>query len=49
MLLLEQLYGNTKPRIDYANIPTAVFSQPELATVGLTEQQAKDKYSNIKV
>lgn len=49
MLLLEQLYGNTKPRMDYANIPTAVFSQPELATVGLTEQQAKDKYSNIKV
>ena len=49
MLLLEQLYGNTKPRMDYANIPTAVFCQPELATVGLTEQQAKDKYSNIKV
>ena len=48
MLLLEQLYGNTKPRMDYSNIPTAVFSQPELATVGLTEQQAKDKYSNIK-
>ena len=49
MLLLEQLYGSTKPRMDYENIPTAVFSQPELATVGLSEQQAKDKYSNIKV
>ena len=49
MLLLEQLYGESKPRMDYDNIPTAVFSQPELATVGLTEQQARDKYSNIKV
>mgnify|MGYP000886217673 FL=1 len=49
MLLLEQLYGESKPRMDYVNIPTAVFSQPELATVGLTEQQARDKYSNIKV
>jgi glutathione reductase (NADPH) len=49
MLLLEQLYGESKPRMDYENIPTAVFSQPELATVGLTEQQARDRYSNIKV
>jgi glutathione reductase (NADPH) len=49
MLLLEQLYGENKPRMDYDNIPTAVFSQPELSTVGLTEQQARDKYSNIKV
>lgn len=49
MLLLEQLYGENKPRMDYDNIPTAVFSQPELATVGLSEQQARDKYSNIKV
>ena len=49
MLLLEQLYGESKSRMDYDNIPTAVFSQPELATVGLTEQQARDKYSNIKV
>jgi glutathione reductase (NADPH) len=49
MLLLEQLYGESKPRMDYDNIPTAVFSQPELATVGLTEQQARDQYSNIKV
>ena len=49
MLLLEQLYGDSQPQMDYANIPTAVFSQPELATVGLTEQQAKEQYSNIKI
>ena len=49
MLLLEQLYGDSQPQMDYANIPTAVFSQPELATVGLTEKQAKEQYSNIEV
>jgi glutathione reductase (NADPH) len=49
MLLLELLYGDSQSKMDYANIPTAVFSQPELATVGLTEQQAKEQYSNIKV
>jgi glutathione reductase (NADPH) len=49
MLLLEQLYGDSQTQMDYANIPTAVFSQPELATVGLTEQQAKEQYSNIKI
>ena len=49
MLLLEQLYGDTKPHMDYANIPTAVFSQPELATVGLTEEQASNKFNNIRV
>ena len=49
MLLLEQLYGERKPRLDYDHIPTAVFSQPELTTVGLTEQQARDHSSNLKV
>lgn len=29
--------------IDYIGIPAVVFSDPELATVGYTEQQAKDK------
>ncbi|MCM3677134.1 dihydrolipoyl dehydrogenase [Peribacillus simplex] len=33
--------------IDYIGIPAVVFSDPELATVGYTEQQAKDK--GIKV
>lgn len=49
MILLEQLYGENKSQMTYDNIPTAVFSQPELATVGLSEQQASEKYSNIKV
>lgn len=43
MVLADNLYGSAKthPRsMDYSFIPTTVFSQPNLATVGLTEAQA---------
>lgn len=49
MVLLDHLYGEGQLEMDYSNIPTAVFSQPELATVGLTETQAKQQYANIQV
>lgn len=35
--------------VDYNNLPTAVFSQPNIATVGLTEQQARESDSAIDV
>ena len=49
MVLLDYLYGEGQLEMDYSNVPTAVFSQPELATVGLTEAQAKQQYANIQV
>ena len=40
-------YYTTKPQeMDYSNIPSAVFSQPNLSSVGLTEQQASDTLKN---
>jgi glutathione reductase (NADPH) len=35
--------------VDYADIPSAVFSQPEVATVGLTEAQARAQYSHVDI
>lgn len=35
--------------VDYENIPSAVFSQPPLGTVGLTEEEAKAKYGKVDV
>ncbi len=35
--------------MDYESIPTAVFCQPNIGTVGLTEEQAKEKYGDISV
>lgn len=48
-LLADMLFGGKTRRVDYDMIPTAVFSQPEIGTCGLTEQQAVDKYKNITV
>ncbi|MEL6440521.1 MAG: glutathione-disulfide reductase [Cyanobacteria bacterium J06621_8] len=43
-------FGGKSRQMSYENIPTAVFSTPEAATVGLTEAEAKEKYGNaIKV
>ena len=44
--LVETLFNKNPTTVDYANIPTAVFSQPPLATAGLTEEQARAKYKN---
>lgn len=40
MALLRTLYDKTPTAMDYTNIPTAVFSQPPIGTVGMTEEQA---------
>jgi glutathione reductase (NADPH) len=41
---------NAKPTpVDHTSIPTAVFSQPELGTVGLAEDRARELYPKIDV
>jgi len=45
----DTVFGNTPIKVDYGCIPSAVFSQPPLAGVGLTEGQARNKYGSIKV
>jgi glutathione reductase (NADPH) len=42
-------YGNNPHHISYENIATAVFSQPEACTVGLTEQQAIGTYGEAGI
>ena len=44
MALINKLYANKIGVVDYENIPTAVFSQPSIATVGLNETEARAKY-----
>ena len=47
----DNFYGNLKRSINYEYIPKAVFSNPEIATVGLTEKEANNIYGseNIKI
>jgi glutathione reductase (NADPH) len=45
----DTVFGNTPRRVDYDNIPSAVFSHPPMAGVGLTESQARNKFGTAKV
>jgi glutathione reductase (NADPH) len=45
----DTVFGNKPWRVDYHCIPSAVFSHPPLAGVGLTESQAKQKYGAVRV
>jgi glutathione reductase (NADPH) len=45
----DRTFGDSNRKIDYSFIPSAVFSQPPLASVGLTESEARQKYPEIKV
>lgn len=45
----DSVFGDNPRTIDYATIPTAVFSNPPLAGVGLTEDEARVKLGDIKV
>ena len=50
MYLKEYLYGQSKPApVDYQNIPTAVFCQPNIGTVGLSEEQAREQGHELDV
>lgn len=43
------LFGKGARAVDYDNIPTAVFSQPEIGTVGLSEDDARERGMDIDV
>ena len=45
----ETLFNNRPMKVDYAGVPSAVFSQPNLGTVGLTEDQARKQFGDIAV
>lgn len=43
----DTVFGNNERIADHSNVPSAVFSQPPVATVGLSEEQANEKFTNI--
>ncbi|MDJ0655936.1 MAG: glutathione-disulfide reductase [Xanthomonadales bacterium] len=43
------VFGNDPVPVDHASVPSAVFSQPPVATVGLTEHDARDQLGEIDV
>ena len=49
MVLAANLFNGEDQRMDYADIPTAVFSHPNIGTVGLTEDEARRRHGAIDV
>ncbi|MBP2427384.1 glutathione-disulfide reductase [Bradyrhizobium elkanii] len=45
----DTVFGKRPVQVDHATIPTAVFSQPEVGTVGLTEEEARAQYSHVDI
>ena len=48
IFLAEELAGLKPPLIDEAGIPRVTYCEPEVASVGLTEAQAKERYGEIQ-
>ena len=44
----DTFFGNKPTRVDYGCIPSAVFSHPPLAGVGLTEGEAKNRLGPVR-
>jgi glutathione reductase (NADPH) len=45
----DTVFGKRPVEVDHSNIPTAVFSQPEVGTVGLTETEARAQFSLVDI
>ncbi len=49
MVVVARLFGKGERVMSYQNIPTAVFSHPNVGTVGLTEEQARKAHGEVKI
>lgn len=45
----DTVFGNRPTRVDHADSPTAVFTQPEVGTVGLTESEARAQFTHVDI
>jgi pyruvate/2-oxoglutarate dehydrogenase complex dihydrolipoamide dehydrogenase (E3) component len=48
-LACDNMFGVRRRRADYSAMPRCVFTSPEVATVGLTEQEAHDKGMAVRI
>ena len=49
MALVESLFGEGGRPVDYLQIPTAVFTHPNIGTIGLSERDARARFEKIRV
>jgi len=49
MVVVDDLFGAGTRRMEYELVPTAVFTHPNIGTVGLTEQQARERFGELRI
>jgi len=49
MAVVSRLFGKGERKMSYQNIPTAVFSHPNVGTVGLTEEEARQEVGELRI
>ena len=49
IICVEKIAGHNPEKIDYNNVPGCTYTSPEIASVGMTEAQAKEKGYEVKV
>ncbi len=49
MAVIDHLYGQGRRSVDYALIPTAVFTHPSIGTIGLSEADARARFGAVRV
>jgi dihydrolipoamide dehydrogenase len=49
VMVVERLAGRESPSLDYNHIPRATYCQPEVASIGLTEKQAREQGHDVRV
>lgn len=47
--LARTLFGGTPTPVDHENVPTAVFCDPNLAAVGLSEEKARERFGAVEI
>jgi glutathione reductase (NADPH) len=45
----DTVFGGRPTQVDHKNVPTAVFSEPEVGAVGLTEAQAREQFAQVDI
>ena len=49
MALSQTLFGGTPTPVDHDNVPTTVFANPNLASVGLAEEKARERFGKLDI
>lgn len=45
----DTVFGGKPTAVDHVNVPTAVFSEPEVGVIGLTETQAREQFHKVEI